>query len=148
MEGCGLILAAPVTFVTSLLFCLLAHFAFCRWPQVRRICVVAAFLIVAALVIEAVLSLHVGPFHLHGRFGRGYWTFHMVGFLLGPPATAVLVYVAVSRFVSLVFVRVGLATVVCWLTCMTTLLANILVDEDIQGVDGSGQRPSESLFPP
>jgi hypothetical protein len=148
MEGCGLILAAPVTFVTSLVFCLLVHVTFSRWPQVRRICVAGAVLIVSALVIEVVLSLCVGPFHLHGRFGRGYGTFHMVGFLLGPPAIAVIAHLAVSRFVGLVFVRVGLATVVCWFACMATLLGNIMVDEDIHGIDGSGQRPTESIFPP
>ena len=102
----------------------------------------------AALAIEIVLSLRVGPFHLHERFGRAYWAFHMVGFFLGPPAIAVLVYVVVSRFVGLVLVRVGLTTVVCWFTCMATLLGNIMVDEDIQGIDGSGQRPTESIFPP
>ena len=148
MEGCGLIFATPVTFVTSLVFCLLVHFAFRRWPIVRRSCMAAAFVIVAALAIEIVLSLRVGPFHLHERFGRAYWAFHMVGFFLGPPAIAVLVYVVVSRFVGLVFVRVGLATVVCWFACMATLLGNIMVDEDIQGIDGSGQRPTESIFPP
>jgi hypothetical protein len=148
MEGCGLVLAIPVTFVTSLVFCLLAHFAFRRWPKVRRICMAVAFVIVAALAIEVVLSLRIGPYHFHQRFGRAYWTLHMVGFLLGPPAIAVLVYVAVSRFVGLVFVRVGSATVVCWFACMATLLGNIMVDEDIQGIDGSGQRPTESIFPP
>jgi hypothetical protein len=58
------------------------------------------------------------------------------------------VYVAVSRFVRLVFVRIGLATTVCWFACMGTLFGNIMVDEDIQGIDGSGQRPTESIFPP
>jgi hypothetical protein len=148
MEGCGLVFAAPVTFASSLVFCVLAHLAFRRWPMVRPICVATAFVIVAALVIEVVLSLRIGPFHLYERFGRVYWAWHMVGFVLGPPAIAVLVFVAVSRFISVVFVRVGLATVVCWFACMATLLANIMVDEDIVGIDQSGQRPTESIFPP
>ena len=148
MEGCGLVFATPVTFVSSFVFCLLAHFAFRRWPKVRRNCMAVAIVIVAALAIEVVLSLRIGPYHLHERFGRAYWTFHMAGFILGPPAMAVLVYVVVSRFVGLVFVRIGSATVVCWIACMATLLGHIMADEDIQSVDGSGQRPSESIFPP
>jgi hypothetical protein len=148
MENCGLVLAAPVTFVTSLVFCLLAYFAFRRWPRVQHICTVVAFLIVVALLVEIVLSLRIGPFHLYQRFGRGYWTFHLIGFLVGPPAIAMLVLVAISRFVRFVVVRVGLATVFCWLACMATLLFNIMVDEDIVGIDQSGVRPTESVFPP
>lgn len=148
MEGCGLVFAAPVTFITSLVFCFLAHLAFRRWPRLQHICVAAALVIVTALAIEVLLSLRVGPFHLYERFGSAYWTLHMVGFFLGPPSVAVLVFVVVSRFVSLVFVRVGLATLFCWFACMATLLANIMVDEDIVGIDQSGQRPTKSVFPP
>jgi hypothetical protein len=148
MEGCGLILATPVTFVTSLVFCILIHFAFHQWPKLRHTCMAAAFVIVAGLLIEVVLSLCVGPFHLHERFGDVYWALHMAGFFLGPPAIAVLVFVGVSRFVSVVFVCLGLATAFCWLACMATLVANIMVDEDIVGIDQSGERPTKSVFPP
>jgi hypothetical protein len=148
MEGCGLVVATPVTFVTSLVFCLLLHLAFRRWPNVRRACSAISFVVVAALIIEAVLSLRIGPFHLDERFGRAYWTCHVIGFFLGPPAVAVLVFVAISRFVTVVSVRVGLATVFCWFACMATLVANIMVDEDILGIDGSGHRPTKSVFPP
>jgi hypothetical protein len=148
MENCGLVLALPVTFVTSLAFCFLLHFTFRRWGRVRPVCLVLALLIVAALLIEIVLSLRVGPFHLYERFGRAYWMLHMVGFTLGPPAIAALVFITASRFVSLIFVRVGLATLFCWFACMATLFANIMVDEDIVGIDQSGQRPTDSVFPP
>ena len=147
MEGCGLVFATPIMFITSLVFCVLAHLAFRRWPRLRHICVAVAFVIVTALAIEVLLSLRVGPFHLYELFGSAYWTLHMVGFFLGPPAIAVLVFVAISRFVSVVFVRVGLATVFCWFACMATLLANIMVDEDIVRIDQSGQRPTKSVFP-
>lgn len=148
MEGCGLVLATPFTLVTSLVFCLFVHFAFRRWPKVRRICTMVALVVVAALAIEIVLSLCVGPFHLHERFGRAYGSLHLVDLLFGPPAVGVLGYVAVSRFVGFFLLRVGLATVVCWFACMAILLANIMVDEDIEGVDGSGRRPTTSIFPP
>ena len=148
MEGCGLVLATPLTFITSLGFCLLAHFAFRRWPGVRQVCTVVSFVIVAALIIEVALSFRIGPFHLYQRFGRAYWTFHMIGFSLGPPAIAVLVFIAVSRFVTAIFIRVGLATIFCWFACMATLFANIIVDEDIVGIDQSGLRPTKSIFPP
>ena len=148
MENCGLVLAIPVTFLASLVFCLLAYFAFRRWPRVQHICMLIALLVVGALLVEVVLSFRVGPFHLYERFGRSYWALHMVGFFLGPPAVAVVVFVAISRFVRFVLVRVGLAAAVCWFACMATLLGNIMVDEDISGIDGSGQRPTDSLFPP
>jgi hypothetical protein len=148
MEGCGLIFATPITFITSLVFCVLVHLTFRRWPRLRHICVAVAFVIVTALAIEVLLSLRVGPFHLNERFGGAYWTLHMVGFFLGPPAIAVLVFVAVSRFASVVFVRVGLATAFCWFACIATLVANVMVDEDIVGIDQSGERPARSVFPP
>jgi hypothetical protein len=148
VEGCGLVFATPITFITSLVFCLLAHLAFRRWPRLPHIGVAVAFVIVTALAIEVLLSLRVGPFHLYERFGRAYWTLHMVGFFFGPPAIAVLVLVAVSRFIGVVFVRVGLATAFCWFACMATLVANIMVDEDIVGIEQSGERPTRSVFPP
>ena len=148
MEGCGLVLATPVTFITSLVFCLLAHLAFRQRPRVRQVCTAFSLVIVAALIIEVALSLRMGPFHLYQRFGRAYWTFHMIGFFLGAPAIAVLVFVAVSRFVHAVVLRVGVATLFCWFACMATLFANIMVDEDIVGIDQSGVRPTKSVFPP
>ena len=148
MEGCGLVLATPVTFITSLVFCILVHLAFRRWPRVRHVSAVVSFVIVAALIIEVVLSLRIGPFHLYHRFGHAYWAFHLIGFFLAPPAVAVLVFAAVSRFVSAVFVRVGVATVSCWFVCMATLFANIMVDEDIVGIDQSGVRTTKSVFSP
>ena len=148
MEGCGLILALPFTLLTSLVFCGLAHKAFLRWPQVRHVASVVAVLVVSLLVIEIAFLLRIGPFHLHERLGRSFWTVHMVGFLLGPPAIAVLVITAVWRFASVGAIRVGLATFVCWLACMATLVWNIMVDEDVSGIDGSGSRPTQSIFPP
>lgn len=148
MEGCGLVFATPITFITSLVFCILAHLAFRRWPTVKHVSALVSLVIVAALLIEIVLSLRVGPFHLYQRFGHAYWAFHMFGFFLGPPAVAVLMFSAVSRFLSPVFIRVGVATMFCWCACMATLLANIIVDEDIVGIDQSGVRPTKSVFPP
>jgi hypothetical protein len=147
MELIGLLLAVPVTFVTSLVFCLLAYFGFRRWPRVRHVCIVAAFWIVGYLAAEVIAVFTIGPFHLHAFLGPIYWTLHMVGFLFGPPAVAVLVFVGVSRLVRVAAVPVALATLVCWFVCMTTLLGNIAIDEDIHGIDGSGHRPTHSIFP-
>jgi len=147
MELIGLLLAAPVTFLTSFIFCLLAHFVFRRWPRVQLFSAVGAALVVAVLLVEVLLSLWIGPFHLDHRFGLSYRLFHEIGFLFGPPAVATLTFLAVSRIVRFATVRIGLATAACWFACMMALLANIMVDEDIHGIKNSGSRPRDSIFP-
>jgi hypothetical protein len=147
MELFGLLFAVPVTFVTSLVFCLSAHFVFRRWARVQHFCTLGATLVVVSLLVETFLSLWIGPFYLDHRFGIFYWILHGIGFFFGPPAIGVLVFFTVSRFVRFTTVRVGLATAVCWIACMATLLANIMVDEDINGIKSSGSRPRNSIFP-
>ena len=148
MELIGLLLAVPVTLVTSALFCILTHFAFRRWPHVRRVCVIAAFWVVGILIGEAAAVFRIGPFHLYQSLGPIYWALHMIGFVFGPPAVGVLVYVGASRLVRFAAIPIALATVVCWFACMVTLLGNIAIDEDINGIDGSGHRRDRSIFPP
>jgi hypothetical protein len=147
MELFGLLLAVPVTLVTSVTFCVLAFFAMQRWPTFCHIALLVAVCVVAAVAIELVLSLTVGPFHLHQRFGGAYTAWHLVAFFFGPPAIAFLVLAGMCRLARLAVVRVGVAILVCWFACMATLLGNIVIDEDIHGIDGSGQRPTDSMFP-
>jgi len=144
MELFGLLFAVPATFAASLTFCVLAHFVFRRSPRVQYFCTLGAALVVVSLIVETSLSLWIGPLRLDHRFGIFYWILHGIGFFFGPPAIGVLVFVTVSRFVRFTTVRVGLATAVCWIVCMATLLANIMVDEDINGIKSSGSRPRNS----
>jgi hypothetical protein len=148
MELFGLLFAVPVTLVTSTVFCVLAFFATQRLPSIRRVAVVCSLCVVASLLVEVVCALTVGPFRLHQRLGAAYTTWHLVGFFLGPPAVALLVLVASSPLVRVGVLRIGIATALCWFACMATLLGNIMVSEDIYGIDGSGHRPTESVFPP
>ncbi len=148
MELFGLLFAAPVTLVASIVFCSLAFYASQRWPRLQEVAFVSGICILALLLIELLLSVTVGPFHLHQRFGSAYAVWHLVGFFLGPPAIGFLTLLAICRLVRLTAVLIGVATLLCWLACMATLLGNIMVDEDIHGIDGSGQRPTQSVFPP
>ena len=144
----GLLVTIPITLVTSTVFCVLAFFFANRWPKVGRFSVFASLCVLALLLLEATFVLTVGPFHLYQRLGAAYTVWHLIGFFLGPPAVGLLVLIGTSRFIRIGPVRVGVATVLCWFACMAALLGNFIVDEDIHGVDGSGQRPTRSLFPP
>src|SRR4029077_18728282 len=148
MELFGLLFAVPVTLVTSTVFCILAHFAFRRWRCVRNVAAIASLVVAAYLALEALAVFRIGPFQIYQSIGPLYWELHMVGFIFGPPVIGVLVYVGVSRFVRFAPVPIILATVVCWFMCMFTLLGSIAIDEDIHGIDGSGERPRDGLFPP
>jgi hypothetical protein len=136
MELIGLMLALPVTLVTSTVFCLLAFCAFHRFPRLRSPVAVFASIILASVVLEVVLSFTFGPLSLHRHLDGLHSVVHFANFILAPPAVACVVLVrAAQSGAGSILLRVA-AICVCWFTCMASLLGNIVVDEAIYGIDG------------
>lgn len=55
MELFGLIFAVPVTLVTNTVFCLLAFWAFQRFPMLRSPAFIAAGIVLCSVALELVL---------------------------------------------------------------------------------------------
>ena len=141
MEMFGLLFAIPVTLVTSTVFCLLALRGFRRFPMLRSLAFIAASIVLCSVALELVLSLALGPLVLHQRFDGIHSVLHFANFILAPPAIASVILLPALRW--------GLplrivAVCACWFTCMASLLGNLVVDEAIYGVDGSGIPPTLS----
>ena len=144
MELIGLMLALPVTLVTSTVFCLLAFWAFGRFPQLRSPVGVFAGIVVGSVVLEIVLSIAFGPLSLHRHLDGLHSVVHFINFILAPPAVACVILVRAARSgTRSVLPRIA-AIGVCWFTCMASLLGNIVVDEAIYGIDGSGISPTQT----
>ena len=142
MELIGLLLAIPVTLLISAVFCVLAIWALRRFAILRVPVLVASSVIFCSVVLEIILSFALGPLALHNRFGSLHSGLHFANFVLAAPAVACLILVAALRRGS--FALRLLAICVCWFTCMASLLSNIVVYENIYGVDGSGTPPTQS----
>jgi hypothetical protein len=144
MELFGLIFAVPVTLVASAVFCLLTFWALRRFPMLRSPVFFAASIVLFSVALELVLSFAVGPLALHQRFDSIHSVLHFANFVLAPPAIACVIIVAALRWgfrpLPLSIVAIG----VCWFTCMASLLGNIVVDEAIYGIDGSGIPPTQT----
>ena len=144
MELFGLIFAVPVTLVTSTVFCLLAFWAFRRFPMLRSPVCIAASIVLCSVALELVLSFAVGPLALHQRFDGIHSVLHFANFVLAPPAIACVILVATLRWGFPPLPLRIVAVCACWFTCMASLLGNIVVDEAIYGIDGSGIPPTQS----
>jgi hypothetical protein len=135
MELFGLLLAMPVTFVASFVYAALALALFSFLPVVARVLVSASLFVIALIVTELVLFAALGPKGTYAHLGHGFTALHFLGFLLGPPAVANLVFHVGCQWNLNRWLRFFSATGCCWITCMSALLGNIVVDEAIVGID-------------
>jgi hypothetical protein len=135
MELIGLLLAVPVTFVTSLAYAALILAAFKFRPVAGRALVAGSPIVVTLIAVELVLIATMGAKGTYANLGHRFTTMHFLGFFLGPPAVANLVLYCASRLNLKQWSRLVCATLCCWVACMAALLAHIAVDEAIVGIE-------------
>ncbi len=135
MELLGLFFAAPVTLVTSVIYTALAIAAFGRWPAVKKAALPISYGVAALVALEVMLLVSVGAksafLHLH----HAYTVLHFLVFLFAPPAIANLVLHLTAKKEKKNWMQFAAAAACCWITCMSVVLGNIMVDEAIMGVD-------------
>ncbi|MCX6951657.1 MAG: hypothetical protein NTV51_05675 [Verrucomicrobia bacterium] len=134
MEIFGLLFALPVTLGASASYTWLAIRMFGRWPRTSRVAVAISHVVAGLVVLEVILLLAMGAKDAFRDLRHTYTTLHIVNFLLAPPAVANLALHFTPRS-SAGQRRFKVATLCCWLTGMTVLVGNIVVDETITGTN-------------
>ena len=131
----GLMLALPLTLVTSTVFCLLAFWAVHRFPRLSSPVAKVASIIVCSVILEVILSVGFGTLLLHRHLEPIYFVVHFTNFILAPPAVACVILVHATRLGTRTVVLRVVAICACWLTCMVSLLGSWAVNEAIYGID-------------
>jgi len=137
MELFGLLFAVPVTFVASVAYAALVLAIFKFLPVFGRVLVAGSVVVVALTAAELILLATMGAKGTYADLGQRFTAMHFLGFVLGPPAVANLVFYLASRWNLKKWLGFSFATLCCWLACMAALLGNIAVDEAIVGVDAA-----------
>jgi hypothetical protein len=125
--------AIPVTLVTSAVYCVVAAYVFTRFQKVRWLALVGSLAVGAFVLTEVLLVVTLGAKEAYSRFGIGFWGIHAVSFVFGPPAFANVLLFENSKSALWRKIQVGLVSLVCWVSCMGSILADILLDESIFG---------------
>src|ERR1700733_8615572 len=138
MESLGILLAIPVSGIISVFYSggtafLLNAFSWLRWPVL-----ILSGIVVVNLGAEFVLLLSLGAKQAYSLLGVGFAVMHEINFFFASASVANFVLVPFAFWTREIWSRIGLsflcATPVCWIMCMTMVLNNISVDEDIVGV--------------
>jgi hypothetical protein len=135
MELFALLLAVPVTFVTSVVYTAFVLAVFRFLPVVSRVLVAASWFVVALIVMELLLLAAMGARGTYAHLGHVFTAMHFLGFLLGPPAVANLVLHFAPCWNLNKWFRLSSVALCCWIACMAVLLGHIIVDEAIVGPD-------------
>ena len=135
MELFGLLIAAPVTLVTSIIYVCIVLAVYRFLPVVGRVLVVGSIVLMALLAIELVILAAMGARGAYAHLGHAFTAIHFLSFFLGPPAVANLVFYFVSRRSAKKWVRFFSAALCCWISCMVALVGHIAVDEAVVGID-------------
>jgi hypothetical protein len=139
MENFGILLAIPATLVASTVYCLGAAILLAKVPRLRRVALAGSFLVVLAILVEIILLVALGAKTSYIRLGVGFAVMHYICFWLGPPAVANLVLILLSHgFDTWKPWRIVVAVLACWFVCMPTVVVNIVIDEQIVGINGEG----------
>ena len=135
MELFGLLLAVPVTFVTSVVYAAFVLAVIRFLPVAGRVLVAASWFVAALIVIELLLLAAMGARGTYAHLGHVFTAMHFLGFFLGPPAVANLVLHFATCWNLNKWFRLSSVTLCCWIACMAVLLGHIIVDEAIVGPD-------------
>ena len=131
-----LLAAIPGTFFASVFFCWVARWVTNRWKQVRVVALGISLLAFISVVVEIIGLSSFGSMGMHNRFGAAYDVLRTVNFLTAAPAVACTVLCRPNPKASLD--RLALAIVLCWIASFASVLCNVIVEDTIYGVDGTG----------
>jgi hypothetical protein len=134
MELIGLLLAAPLTLLTSLAYTALANALFRRWPTAGRVALPISCGVVALATIEILLFISIGAKSAFLYLHHAFTVLHFSVIFLTPPAIANIVLHFAAKRGAKESLRFIVGAGCCWFVCMAMLLGNIMVDEAIMGV--------------
>ncbi|MCE9559101.1 MAG: hypothetical protein K8R88_09135 [Armatimonadetes bacterium] len=138
MELIGLVLAIPGTLVASLAYCLCASSVLNRYPKLHLPILMFSPIMIASTALEFVFYQRIGALGLYNMVGPAYLTVHDINFLLTAPSVANIVLIGGHHFDFSKAMRQGLAILFCWFLAWPTVFFNVVVDEDLFGIDGVG----------
>jgi hypothetical protein len=135
MENFGLILAVPITLVTSTIYCLGAAFLLSEICAFRPAALVGSMFVCFCILSEVVLCKTVGAKTAYSRYSVGFYELHMLCFWFGPPAIANMLLLLFSVWKnSWKYLKITISIVICWFACMGFLFENIAIHEEIDEV--------------
>jgi hypothetical protein len=135
MEFFGILLAMPVTFVTSLVYAALIIPAGRRWIFVQWALLVSAGLVGVFVLSEGLALLIFGAKGSYARFGHFFTVVHFVNCIFTPPAVAHVAFYLVSRLTKRIGMQFIAVVSACWFTCIAAIFGHFVIDEAIVGPD-------------
>jgi hypothetical protein len=133
MELFGILLSIPVAIVVNSLYCLFLERVVMKYPRVRRAYRRISFLVLAMFGLELVVLLTIGPVRARGFFGPGFYTAHIILFLLSTPALANSLVLRERRGE---FGQWYVAAAICTVLAFFLVLLPYSVSESLFGIDG------------
>ncbi len=141
MELFGILFAMPIGFVVSLLYVRKAA----DWLDYNKLSaavwVIPTITVLMLACIEITILISVGAYKADQQHHVAFSLLHLPVLFLGAPAVANAVLLISRRLHISRKASITAATLLCFLAGMTLLFTNIVISEDIYGVDGTGVRP-------
>ncbi len=141
MEVLGLLLSIPVAFGVSAFYSLFALLFLSGRDPLGVAVRVLSWMVLATLAVEAAGLAAIGAVRLHDRLGGLFTTIHILVLVLGAPAVANLV-ARLARARGLTHIAVWACTgLACFVVGVGLVFGNVVISEQIYGVDGLGVVP-------
>lgn len=119
----------PVSFVASIVFCLLMRAALLKWPKISPLCQRLAAAGAAAVVLCIAVSIWPGVATLNQNWPLLYGIAYRVCFLIGPPVVATLLIAYAVKKKKGWLATFLVPSIACFAVCGIFLFGDIFVYE-------------------
>jgi hypothetical protein len=153
MELIGVFLGASIALLASAAYTRLAFAAAVHLPELKKAAVVASCTILVLLGVEAALLILMGAKSAFAHLHHLFTALHFAVLLLTPPAIANLILHLTAKKQTTRRFQFSAAVACCWIACITVVIAHIVIDEAIVGIDSgrpfylSEKKPNQPLEP-
>jgi len=134
MELLGIVLAVPVAFVASMLYCLVLAKVMSKRIAFSQLVRRASYVLLSLFLVEILLLVTIGAVRSRGLLGPGFYVAHLVFFFLCTPALANILVLQQKRAI---VGRWWVAGLICAAFAFGLVMLQVGVSEALYGVDGN-----------